>query len=227
MVMSDLDIGMNDWMTDEFEWDDSYAHDRGKVLDADGLDAMADWGRYQDRDGDGIPYRTLPGTHPSKGAYFTRGTSHDEGARYTENGHIHARVLDRLTKKFETAAAMVPAAEVSGNASNVGIIYFGATTPAVLEALDMLGQTGEKPDAMRIKAFPFGEEIKPFADAHDTIFVIEQNRDAQMRGLLVNEAGIEAEKLVPLLNYDGMPLTATYVVEHVRSHLTQAQVAAE
>jgi 2-oxoglutarate/2-oxoacid ferredoxin oxidoreductase subunit alpha len=227
MVMSDLDIGMNDWMTDAFEWDDAYQYDRGKVLDADGLDAMADWGRYQDRDDDGIPYRTLPGTHPSKGAYFTRGTSHDENARYTENGQIHARVLDRLTKKFTKAAKIVPAAEVSGNNSRVGIIYFGATRPAVLEALDMLEQIGERPDALRIKSFPFGEEIKAFAEAHDTIFVIEQNRDAQMRGLLVNEAQLDPAKLVPLLNYDGMPLAATFVVEHVRSHLNRSRVAAE
>lgn len=227
MMMSDLDIGMNDWMTDAFEWDDTYTHDRGKVLDAAGLDEMADWGRYQDRDGDGIPYRTLPGTHPSKGAYFTRGTSHDENARYTEDGHAHARVLDRLTKKFQNAAALVPAAEVSGNSSSIGLIYFGATTPAVHEAMDILEQSGERPDAMRIKAFPFGEEIKAFAEAHDTLFVIEQNRDAQMRGLLVNEGGLDPAKLVPLLNYDGMPLTAAYVVEYVRSHLNQSQVAAE
>ncbi|MBU2532458.1 MAG: 2-oxoacid:acceptor oxidoreductase subunit alpha [Alphaproteobacteria bacterium] len=227
MVMSDLDIGMNDWMTDAFEWDASYSHDRGKVLDAEALDAMTDWGRYQDRDGDGIPYRTLPGTHPARGAYFTRGTSHDENARYTENGHIHARVLDRLTKKFQTAATLVPQADISGNASRVGVIYFGATTPAVLEALDLLEQRGGRPDAMRIRGFPFGEEVRAFAEAHDTVFVIEQNRDAQMRLLLINEAEINAAKLVPLLNYDGMPLTAEYVVKHVETHLGLSQVAAE
>ncbi len=227
MVMSDLDIGMNDWMTDAFSWDDAYVHDRGKVLDAAGLDAMADWGRYQDRDGDGIPYRTLPGTHPSKGAYFTRGTSHDENARYTEDGVIHARVLDRLTRKFAHAATLVPKPEVSGKASRTGIIYFGATTPAVHEALDIMGQRGERPDALRLRSFPFPEEVDAFIDAHDTVFVVEQNRDAQMRGLLVNEGGFDQSKLVALLNYDGMPLTAKFVVEHVQSHLARAREAAE
>lgn len=227
MVMSDLDIGMNDWMTDAFEWDDAYTHDRGKVLTADGLDAMADWGRYKDRDGDGIPYRTLPGTHPTKGAYFTRGTSHDENARYTEDGHIHARVLDRLSEKFRQAAASVPAAEISGQGSRVGLIYFGGTTPAVKEAMDLLEHVGERPDALRIRAFPFGEEIKAFADAHDTLFVIEQNRDAQMRSLLINEAGLDPAKLVALLNYDGMPLTARFVVDRVQSFRAQSKVAAE
>ncbi len=227
MVMSDLDIGMNDWVTDAFAWDDAHTHDRGKVLDADELEAMADWGRYQDRDGDGIPYRTLPGTHPTMGAYFTRGTSHDENARYTEDGHIHARVLDRLTRKFETAAKLVPAAEISGSASRAGIIYFGATRPAVLEALDALEETGQRPDAMRIKAFPFGDEVRAFAEAHEVAFVLEQNRDAQMRSLLITEGGLDADKLVSILNYDGMPLTAEFVIDNVTKHLGSTQAAAE
>ncbi|HUS95441.1 MAG TPA: 2-oxoacid:acceptor oxidoreductase subunit alpha, partial [Hyphomicrobiaceae bacterium] len=136
MVMSDLDIGMNDWMTDEFRWDDGHVHDRGKVLDAETLDAMADWGRYKDDDGDGIPYRTLPGTHPTKGAYFTRGTSHDESARYTEDGRIHARVLDRISRKFKTAATIVPQPEIETRdaTAKTAIIYFGANRPAVREA---------------------------------------------------------------------------------------------
>ena len=227
MVMSDLDIGMNDWMTDAFSWDDAHVHDRGKVLDAAGLEANEDWGRYQDVDGDGITYRTLPGTHPTRGAYFTRGTSHDENARYTEDGLIHARVLDRLTRKFQTAAQHVPAADIEINGSPVGLVYFGATQPAVREALDMLGEAGHRPDAIRLKAFPFGDEVSEFASAHDKLFVVEQNRDAQMRTLLINEAGIAPEKLVPILNYDGMPLTARAVVEAMSSHLNKAQVAAE
>jgi 2-oxoglutarate ferredoxin oxidoreductase subunit alpha len=218
MVMSDLDIGMNDWVTDAFSWDDAKVHDRGKVLTAAELDSFKDrkgqeWGRYLDIDGDGIPYRTLPGTHPTKGAFFTRGTSHDEYARYTEDGRIHARIVDRIRRKFDTAAKLVPkpAIETRDAAGKVGVIYFGATTPAVREALDLLEKDGIKLNAMRLKAFPFGEDVTAFAAKHDRLFVVEQNRDAQMRQLLIIEAGIAPEKLIATLNYDGMPLTAAFV----------------
>ena len=227
MVMSDLDIGMNDWMTREFAWDETYTHDRGKVLDAAGLDARPDWGRYQDPDGDGIPYRTYPGAHPSRGAYFTRGTSHDEDARYTEDGQIHARVLDRLTRKFATAALLVPAPEIEANGSRVGLVYFGASEPAVKEALDMLADEGHRPDAMRIRAFPFSDAVRQFAADHDVLFVIEQNRDMQMRTLLTVEAGIEQDKLIGMPIYDGMPLTAKAIADGVRARLKRAQAAAE
>ena len=162
MVLSDLDIGMNEWVTDPFTWDDTYVHDRGKVLDAKALDAAKDWGRYRDADGDAIPYRTLPGTHPTKGAFFTRGTSHDEYARYTEDGRIHARVIDRLSKKFRTAATLVPKPEIDirDKSSRFGVIYFGATRPAVLEGLDLLAADGVRVNAMRLKAFPFPDEVK-------------------------------------------------------------------
>ncbi len=234
MVMSDLDIGMNDWMTDPFAWDDSKAHDRGKVLDAGQLESFKDvkgkdWGRYQDIDGDGIPYRTLPGTHPTKGAFFTRGTSHDENARYTEDGAIHARVIDRIKRKHETAAALGPKPEIAirDKGGKTGLIYFGATTPAVHEALDLLERDGVPINALRIRAFPFAREIISFCAMHDRIFVVEQNRDAQMRSLLMTEGNVPGTKLIPTLNYDGMPMTAAFVRGAVLKELRPAQVAAE
>ena len=228
MVMSDLDIGMNDWVADPFTWDDARVLDRGKVLDAAGLDAAKDWGRYRDADGDAIPYRTLPGTHPTKGAFFTRGTSHDEYARYTEDGRIHARVIDRIRAKLDTAAKLVPKPELTtrDKAGKIGILYFGATRPAVLEALDLMERDGVKLNACRIKSFPFGEDVEAFCARHDQIFVVEQNRDAQMRSLLMVEASIPQEKLLPVLNYDGMPLTAEFVRRSILKVLSPAKAQA-
>ncbi|MDX2204654.1 MAG: 2-oxoacid:acceptor oxidoreductase subunit alpha [Hyphomicrobiaceae bacterium] len=234
MVMSDLDIGMNDWVTDPFQWDDARAYDRGKVLDAQALEAFKDvkgkeWGRYLDADGDAIPYRTLPGTHPTKGAFFTRGTSHDEYARYTEDGVVHARVLDRIRAKLDTAAKLVPKPEITtrDKSGKVGLVYFGATTPAVGEALDLLERDGMRVNACRIKAFPFTKEVIEFCEAHESVFVVEQNRDAQMRSLLMTEANIAGGKLIATLNYDGMPLTAAFVRGSVLKALRPAQAAAE
>jgi 2-oxoglutarate/2-oxoacid ferredoxin oxidoreductase subunit alpha len=234
IVMSDLDIGMNEWVVEPFAWDDRKIHDRGKVLDAETLDNFKElkgreWGRYQDIDGDAIPYRTLPGTHPTKGAFFTRGTSHDENARYTEDGRIHARVIDRIRRKFDTAAGLVPKPEVAirDKASRTGLIYFGANTPAVREALDLLEREGLKVNALRLKAFPFSSEVAQFCAAHERIFVVEQNRDAQMRSLLMTEADIPGAKLIPTLNYDGMPMTAAFVRGAVLKELKPTQVAAE
>jgi 2-oxoglutarate ferredoxin oxidoreductase subunit alpha len=235
LVMSDLDIGMNDWVTDAFSWDDAYVHDRGKVLDAKALDSFKEmkgkeWGRYLDVDGDAIPYRTLPGTHPTKGSFFTRGTSHDEYARYTENGTIHARVIDRIRRKFDTAATIVPKAEIDirDPKGKVGIVYFGATRPAVQEAQDELLAAGYRLNSMRLKAFPFGQEVKDFCAAHDVVLVIEQNRDAQMRALLMTEADVPGTKLIATLNYDGSPLTAEWVRTAVLKQIAPAkQQAAE
>ena len=234
IVMSDLDIGMNEWVTDPFAWDDAKAHDRGKVLDAETLDKFReikgkDWGRYLDVDGDAIPYRTLPGTHPTKGAFFTRGTSHDEYARYTEDGRIHARVIDRIRRKFDTAATLVPKPEIDirDKAGKTGLIYFGANTPAVHEALDGLEREGLKINALRLRAFPFTREVISFCAMHDRVFVVEQNRDAQMRSLLMTEANVPGTKLIPALNYDGMPMTAAFVRSAVLKELRPAQVAAE
>ena len=233
LVMSDLDIGMNEWVTEPFAWDDAYVHDRGKVLDAKALDAFKDvkgkeWGRYLDADGDAIPYRTLPGAHPTKGSFFTRGTSHDEYARYTEDGRIHARVMDRIRRKFDTAAKLVPKPEITiaDKTCRTGIIYFGSTRPAVLEGQDLLQRDGYRLNALRLKAFPFNDEVKAFCAAHDRIFVIEQNRDAQMRSLLMTEADVPGEKLIAATNPDGYPLTADWVRNTVLKHIAPAKAAA-
>jgi 2-oxoglutarate ferredoxin oxidoreductase subunit alpha len=222
IVMSDLDIGMNDWVTEPFAWSDAHVHDRGKVLDAEQLEKFKDvkgrdWGRYQDVDEDAIPYRTLPGTHPTKGAFFTRGTSHDENARYTEDGVIHARVLDRIRRKFDTAQNFVPKPEVTirDKSGKTGLIYFGATTPAVREALDSLERDGVKVNALRIKAFPFTRDVASFCAMHERVFVVEQNRDAQMRTLLTTELEIDPARLVPILHYDGTPITARFIVKAI------------
>jgi len=234
IVMSDLDIGMNDWVTEPFAWDDAKVHDRGKVLSAEQLENFKelkgkDWGRYQDVDGDAIPYRTLPGTHPTKGAFFTRGTSHDENARYTEDGRIHARVLDRILRKFETAASLVPKPQVTtrDKGGKTGLIYFGANTPAVHEALEALEREGVRVNALRLKAFPFTREVLDFCAAHECIFVVEQNRDCQMRSLLMTEADVPGTKLIAANSYDGMPMTAAFVRGAVLKELRPAKAAAE
>lgn len=229
IVLSDLDIGMNDWVCDALEWDDTRRHDRGKVLDADALDKIERYGRYLDVDGDGIPYRTLPGTHPTKGAFFTRGSSHDPYAGYTEDGVVNAQNMERLSRKFATAAALVPKPVVQNQSRNskLGIINFGSTEPAIREAVHLLARDGYKLNTLRLKAFPFSEEVKKFADRHERIFVVEQNRDGQMRSLLVNEAGIAPEKLVSLRNFDGMPLTADWVRTEVVAHIERDKPVAE
>jgi 2-oxoglutarate/2-oxoacid ferredoxin oxidoreductase subunit alpha len=212
-LMSDLDIGMNDWVIDELSWDDARTFDRGKVLDAEGLDRVAEFARYRDVDGDGVPWRTIPGVHPQKGAYFTRGTSHTDTGGYTEDGVINARNLVRIDKKFATARGLVPKPvirDISAK-SRLAIVNFGSTEPAVVEAIDLLARGGHGLNHMRLRAFPFTDEVTAFAARHDYLFVVEQNRDAQMRHLLIAEAGIPAEKLVAVTNVDGMPLTAAFV----------------
>jgi 2-oxoglutarate ferredoxin oxidoreductase subunit alpha len=218
IVMSDLDIGMNEWLIEPFVWDDAKPHDRGKVLSAEALDKFkqvkgTDWGRFLDVDGDAIPYRTLPGTHPTKGAFFSRGSSHDEYAVYTEDGRIHARVLDRIRRKFDTAAKLLPKPDIDvrEKSARIGAIYYGSSRPAVLEALDGLRREGHHINAMRLRAFPFSDEVKSFCDAHDRLIVVEQNRDAQMRSLLMVEANVAGDRLIPALSYDGRPLTAAFV----------------
>ena len=228
-VMSDLDIGMNDWVIDEFTWDDERRADRGKVLDAVALEQVADFGRYRDVDGDGIAYRTIPGTHEERGAYFTRGTSHTETGGYTEDGTIHAKNLDRIARKHETAATLLPKPLIRDLSakSKLGIINFGSTDSAVREALILLAREGHGLNHMRIRSFPFGEEIEAFAARHDYLFVVEQNRDAQMRHLLVAETDISARKLLPILNYDGMPLTAAFVHDAVLNLFAEYEDIAE
>ena len=222
IVLLDLDLGMNDWSTKEFEWDDSIEYDKGKVLSKDDLDGIERFGRYLDVDGDGIPYRTYPGTHPEKGAYFTRGTSHDEYAGYTEDGVKNAEMLSRLLKKFQTASSLVPAPVFNQekNESSMGIIYFGSTDCSMQEALDILDDKNIKIDAMRIRAFPFNLEVWEFIEDHDLLFIVEQNRDGQMRTLIMAEGGIIPDKLVSILCFDGQPITAEHITKKINAHLS-------
>ncbi len=215
IVMSDLELGMNDHLSEPMEWDNDRRYDRGKVLNAEQLDKIERFGRYLDVDGDGICYRTYPGTHPEKGAFFTRGTSRDRYAIYSEIGDVYTDNMDRLTRKFATAAQTVPAAEISGNRNNIGLIYYGTTSAPIEEAIDFLAEKGVKADTMRIKAFPFGAEVEAFIESHDEIFVIEQNRDAQMRTLLINELEVNPKSLKRVLHYDGLPIAARFISSQV------------
>ena len=221
IVMSDLDLGMNDWTTEEFSWEDSTSYDRGKVLNKTDLENLDQFGRYLDVDGDGIPYRTYPGTHPLKGAYFTRGTSHDEFARYTEDGEINAQNLSRLLKKYQTASEHVPSPVFSqtSNESSMGVIYFGSTEVAMQEALDILNEETIKLDAMRLRSFPFNLSVWEFIEDHDLLFIVEQNRDGQMRTLLMAEGGIIPDKLVSILSFNGQPITADFISNKIKAHI--------
>jgi 2-oxoglutarate ferredoxin oxidoreductase subunit alpha len=221
MVLTDLDLGMNDNMSAPLQWDDTRRYDRGKVLDSEQIETIEKWGRYLDIDGDGICYRTLPGTHPTKGSFFTRGTSRDEYARYTEEGEPYVRNVDRLLKKWETAKTYVPAPEFhhSNKKTKLGIIFFGTSTDSSLEAVDLLAEEGIEFNAMRLRAFPFPESVKDFIDAHEMVYVVEQNRDAQMRSLLINELDAIPQKLIPVLNYDGFPITAETIRQHIMRRL--------
>lgn len=217
MIMSDLDLGMNDHMCAPFEWDDTRRYDRGKVFNAEELEELGRFGRYLDVDGDGIPFRTIPGVHPLKGAYVARGSSKDEYAVYTEDSAAYQRNMDRLAKKFNTARTLVHAPEFyqQHDESNVGMIFFGTSTHSALEARDLLRDQGMKVDAMRLRAFPFNEDVKHFINKHETIYVIEQNRDAQMRTLLAMELGIDPHRFISILNYDGLPVTADFIVSSI------------
>jgi 2-oxoglutarate/2-oxoacid ferredoxin oxidoreductase subunit alpha len=219
-VVSDLDIGMNDWVVPALEWDDDYRPDRGKVLDADQLEALTTpFFRYLDVDGDGIPYRTVPGVH-EKGAYFTRGSGHDARARYTEDAGPYTEVVDRLDRKVRSAAAGVPAPVTDRvDGASDAIVTIGGCGPAVIEARARLALEGRTLSYMRIRGFPFDDSVRDFLAGHDRVFVVEQNRDAQLRSLLVLEAGGNPERLVPVLRYGGLPLAAGEVVEELRTHL--------
>jgi 2-oxoglutarate ferredoxin oxidoreductase subunit alpha len=212
-VMTDLDIGMNQRLTAPLAWDDTRRYDRGKVMTADELETGKDFGRYLDVDGDGIPYRTYPGTHPTCGAFFTRGTTKDAYARYSEAGPDYIYNVQRLLKKFESARSMVPVsiARKSAHRTRCGVLYFGSTAPAMAEALDVLDAQEVHVDALRLRAFPFDKAVEDFIAAHEAVFVVEQNRDAQLRTLLVNELEIDPARLVPILHYDGTPITARFI----------------
>jgi 2-oxoglutarate ferredoxin oxidoreductase subunit alpha len=212
-VMTDLDIGMNQRLCKPFVWEEGKGYDRGKVMTAEELEAGKDFGRYKDVDGDGIPWRTLPGTHPSKGAFFTRGTTRNPYAMYSERGPDYIYNMERLLRKFKTAANLVPQPILrkAKKESRFGVIYFGSTSPAMREALDVLETQDLHLDAMRLCAYPFPDSVQTFIAEHDTVFVVEQNRDGQMHSLLVNELDFDPAKLPRVLHYDGTPITARFI----------------
>jgi 2-oxoglutarate/2-oxoacid ferredoxin oxidoreductase subunit alpha len=225
-VMLDLDIGMNHRLCRSLTWDDTRTYDRGKVMTAADLEAGKDFGRYLDVDGDGIPYRTYPGTHPTKGAFFTRGTSRDRYARYTEEGAPYADNMQRLLRKFETAKDLVPRPLLAqaSKPTKYGVIYYGSTSPAMDEAIHLIEARGQPVDRMRIRAFPFHSSVASFIAGHDFVFVVEQNRDAQLRSLIVNECSIDPVRLVPVLHYDGTPITARFIASTIGDHLDKLKV---
>jgi 2-oxoglutarate ferredoxin oxidoreductase subunit alpha len=225
-VMLDLDIGMNERLTKPFTWDDSRRMDRGKVMTAAELEAGRDFGRYLDVDGDGVPYRTYPGTHPKRGAFFTRGTSKDRFARYTERGAAYEDNMQRLLLKFRTAATLVPApiVQAARGPTRVGAIYYGSTAPAMTEADDRLAAQGIDIDLMRVRGFPFGQEVRDFIEQHDRVYVVEQNRDGQLRTLLVNELEIDPARLKRVLHFDGSPITAQMIAQAIEDQESSATV---
>ena len=226
-LMTDLDIGMNERLCEPFAWDDSRRMDRGKVMTREMLEAGTEFGRYLDVDGDGIAYRTYPGAHPTRGAYFTRGTTKDRYARYSEEGPVYVDNMQRLLRKFETAKELVPKPVLrpARQATRFGAIYFGSTSPAMYEALDLFDEQGLHVDALRVRAFPFSDEVSEFIAGHDQVFVVEQNRDAQLRMMLVNECAADPARLLPVLHYDGTPITARFIVREITAKLGIFNVA--
>ncbi len=227
IVMTDLDLGMNEHLTPPLHWNDKRRYDRGKVLDAQALESIQNWGRYLDIDGDGIPYRTIPGTHPTKGSFFTRGSSKDEYARYTEDGEAYRRNMDRLLKKWHTAREFVHPPEFFQPHSRCSeaMLFFGTSAYSAMEALDELRAIGIELDAVRLRAFPFSQAVHDFIEEHERVYVVEQNRDAQMRSLLMIELGVSPQKLIPVLQYDGFPITAAAIIGQIaRYHPAAAEL---
>ena len=223
MVLLDLDIGMNDWMCRDLVWDDAYRPDRGKVLGKNEVEKLEKFHRYVDKDEDGITYRTLPGVHP-KGAYFTRGSGHTQFGTYTEDAAEYQVVMDRLTRKFATTKDYIPKAILQGDGkARVAIVSIGSCDGAIREALDVLAQRGIKLDYLRVRGFPFGEDVEGFLESHDRIYVVEQNRDAQFRSLLILETRVEKAKLHSLLHYSGLPVSSAFIVDGVLADLAEGQ----
>src|SRR5690348_10128139 len=225
-VMSDLDIGMNHRLCKPFAWDDARRYDRGKVLSAQQLQAGVPFGRYRDVDNDGIPYRTYPGTHPTRGSFFTRGTSKNADAKYSEKGEDYVENMRRLKRKFETAKSLLPQPVLHAARSKAvhGVIHFGSTSPAMAEAMTILSDGGLALDVLRVRAYPLADSIREFVAAHDSVFVVEQNRDAQLRTLLIEQFDLDPARLVPILHYDGTPITARFIFTAIGKRMRAANV---
>jgi 2-oxoglutarate ferredoxin oxidoreductase subunit alpha len=225
-VMLDLDIGMNERLTEPLAWDQARSYDRGKLMSYQELESGKEFGRYLDTDGDGIAYRTYPGTHPTRGAFFTRGTTKDRYAKYSEAGTDYVDNMQRLLRKFETAKGLLPqpVTRPALQPTRLGVVYYGSTSPAMEEALDALEQQGLHFDALRIRAFPLHEQVADFIAEHDQLFVVEQNRDAQMRMLIVNECGVDPARLTPVLHYDGTPITARFIIKELAEDVAAMNV---
>ncbi|HET8899118.1 MAG TPA: 2-oxoacid:acceptor oxidoreductase subunit alpha [Rhodanobacteraceae bacterium] len=217
-VMSDLDIGMNQRLCQPFEWDATRRYDRGKVMRAEQLAAGMPFGRYRDVDGDGIPYRTWPGTHPARGSFFTRGTSKNADARYSERGADYVENVERLERKFRTARTLLPAPIIAQGNSEAGVIFFGSTSAALAEAVADLAARGIPLDTLRVRGYPFADSVADFIAGHRQLFVVEQNRDAQLRTLLVEQFGIDPARLHAVLHFDGTPITARFIVAAIAAH---------
>ena len=224
IVLSDLELGMNEQISEPLEWDDNRRYDRGKVLNEEQLKSIERYGRYQDPDGDGIPYRTYPGTHPNKGSYFTRGSSHDANAAYTEDGDVYAEGMDRIALKFKTAIKYLPEPEISNiKKHKLGMIYLGTTTSAIQEVLDSLTKKGISVDTMRLRAFPFHLDVKEFIENHELLYVIEQNRDAQLKSLLKIECNALEEKMHSIRSYNGVLITAQKIETEILDSLKTSE----
>jgi 2-oxoglutarate/2-oxoacid ferredoxin oxidoreductase subunit alpha len=220
-VMLDLDIGMNERLCEPLQWDDGRFYDRGKIMTREMFERGDSFGRYLDVDTDGIPYRTYPGTHPTEGAYFTRGTTKDQYAKYSEAGPDYIENMQRLLRKFETAKELIPqpVQRWTDPPAKIGVIYYGSTAPAMDEAFEALESGGISTDGLRIRAFPFSDKVDDFISSHAHVFVVEQNRDGQMRTLLINECGVDPAHLTAVLHYEGTPITARFIASEIVQHL--------
>jgi 2-oxoglutarate ferredoxin oxidoreductase subunit alpha len=225
-MLSDLDIGMNQRLCAPFQWDDARRYDRGKVLSAGELEAGKAFGRYRDVDDDGIPYRTYPGTHPTRGSFFTRGTSKNADARYSEKGEDYVENVQRLQRKLETAKSLLPQPVLhrAPHPARHGAIHFGSTAPAMAEAIAKLDAGGMHIDALRVRGYPFADSVREFIDRHEQVFVVEQNRDAQLRSLLIEQFEIDPARLLPILHFDGTPITARFIAKAIGERLGVADV---
>lgn len=222
IILTDLDIGMNECLSEPLSWDEQREYDRGKVMDAETLDAIERFGRYRDVDDDRIPWRTLPGTHPEKGAFFTRGTSRDEYAIYTEKGVEYEKNMQRLLEKWQEAPAYLPQPIIEDNGNALGVIYFGTSADAVTEAVEMMQAEGQPLDCLRLRAVPFHNSVGEFIAKHEQVFIVEQNRDGQMRSVLINELGCTPDQLISVVHYDGDPLSAEDVIQGIRATLGES-----